>query len=174
MVGNETSRFGITLSASTARNILALNALHERETSVLGRCDLDKLIREAFHLGLAGDDGQEGFLIALDDMSSYGSQNYLWFKQRYAHFVYIDRVIVAPTARGRGVGRKLYQRLLERCVEAGTGMVCCEVNIEPPNEASDAFHAALGFQEIGRSTLAPSGKIVRYLSLDLRRSLPPA
>jgi predicted GNAT superfamily acetyltransferase len=37
----------------------------------------------------------------------------------------------------------------------------CEVNAEPPNPASDAFHAAMGFAEVGSATLG-GGKQVRY------------
>ena len=39
----------------------------------------------------------------------------------------------------------------------------CEVNAEPPNPASDAFHAALGFTEVGQATLN-RGKVVRYFA----------
>jgi predicted GNAT superfamily acetyltransferase len=37
----------------------------------------------------------------------------------------------------------------------------------PPNPGSDAFHAALGFREVGRAFLADRGKAVRYLELSL-------
>ena len=49
---------------------------------------------------------------------------------------------------------------------AGHERVVCEVNADPPNPASDAFHAALGFAEIG-ATLLPNGKTVRYFMRDL-------
>ncbi len=38
----------------------------------------------------------------------------------------------------------------------------CEVNHAPPNPGSDAFHARMGFGEIGRAVLS-GGKTVRYL-----------
>jgi predicted GNAT superfamily acetyltransferase len=44
-------------------------------------------------------------------------------------------------------------------------VVCCEVNSDPPNPLSDAFHAALGFREVGRAFLPDRGKSVRYLEL---------
>jgi predicted GNAT superfamily acetyltransferase len=37
------------------------------------------------------------------------------------------------------------------------------VNTEPPNPASDAFHARLGFVEVGRAVLPGGAKAVRYL-----------
>jgi uncharacterized protein len=48
--------------------------------------------------------------------------------------------------------------------------VVCEVNISPPNPASDAFHAALGFAEVGSASVYGESKTVRYLS---RALVPP-
>ncbi len=39
----------------------------------------------------------------------------------------------------------------------------CEVNLEPPNPVSDAFHEALGFTEVGRAAIHDGKKLVRYL-----------
>jgi hypothetical protein len=52
--------------------------------------------------------------------------------------------------------------MLAAC-EAGYTRVCCEVNVEPPNPGSDAFHANLGFEEIGRAFVPEREKTVRYL-----------
>jgi predicted GNAT superfamily acetyltransferase len=43
----------------------------------------------------------------------------------------------------------------------------CEVNSNPPNPASDAFHAALGFAEVGSASILDDSKIVRYLQRGL-------
>jgi hypothetical protein len=43
-------------------------------------------------------------------------------------------------------------------------MIGCEVNSDPPNPASDAFHERLGFAEVGRAALPGGTKLVRYLS----------
>jgi predicted GNAT superfamily acetyltransferase len=51
--------------------------------------------------------------------------------------------------------------ILARAESDGHSMICCEVNVDPPNPASDAFHASLGFHEIGRASMA-NGKVVRY------------
>ena len=45
------------------------------------------------------------------------------------------------------------------------GRLALEVNAEPPNPASLAFHAARGFAEVGR--LGGPGKAVAMLAKDL-------
>jgi predicted GNAT superfamily acetyltransferase len=39
----------------------------------------------------------------------------------------------------------------------------------PPNPASDAFHAALGFVEVGTASVHDGSRTVRYLSQTLHR-----
>jgi predicted GNAT superfamily acetyltransferase len=88
-------------------------------------------------------------------------------RERRARFVYIDRIVVAPAARGRGHARQLCGDLFERARRAGHDQVVCEVNVAPPNPSSDAFHAALGFHEVGGATIHDGRKIVRYLRREL-------
>lgn len=143
--------------------VLALNAAHETETSRLDLAALERLIEQSFRVATCDFGGRDGVLIALDQNAKYASVNFGWFRQRYQRFVYIDRVIVAPSARGRGLARLFYRELFAAASAAGHGVVCCEVNVDPPNPASDAFHAALGFVEVGRATIADGRKTVRYL-----------
>jgi phosphinothricin acetyltransferase len=56
-------------------------------------------------------------------------------------------VYLAPDARGRGLGRALYDELLRR-VDADGIHVCLAV-IAAPNPASEALHAAVGFERVG-------------------------
>ncbi len=46
--------------------------------------------------------------------------------------------------------------------QAGQTRVVCEVNLDPPNPASDAFHANMGFVEIGQAAIHNGAKTVRY------------
>jgi hypothetical protein len=73
----------------------------------------------------------------------------------------MDRIVVAPGLRGTGVGRALSERVFAGAEARGVP-VPWEVNRRPPDPGSEAFHAALGFAEIGRALPAP-GKEVRYL-----------
>ena len=56
-------------------------------------------------------------------------------------------IYLAPDARGRGLGRALYDELLAR-VDAD-GMHVCLAVIAQPNAASEALHAAVGFERVG-------------------------
>lgn len=149
--------------------VLALNRAHERETSPLDAAALDALVRQAYlaqavlaDSAVAGE-AVAAFLIALDQDAGYASPNFLWFRRRFARFVYVDRVVVAPDWRGRGLARGLYAGLLARAAAAGHARLACEVNSDPPNPASDAFHAGLGFREVGRAVIQAGAKEVRYL-----------
>ena len=142
--------------------LIALNNAHAEELSWLDPDKLSHLVSEAFLARRAGD--LDAFLLAFDQGADYDSPNFLWFHSRYHRFVYVDRIVVAPSARGRGHARRLYQDLFEHAVRMGHERVVCEVNLDPPNPASDAFHAAFGFVEVGRGMLGGGSKTVRYLS----------
>ena len=142
--------------------ILALNEAHRAQTSALDAAMLHALISQALHVGLRNR-GRDAFLIALDQDALSASPNFQWFKNRYGRFVYVDRVIVAPAQRGRGMARGLYEELFSMASHTGHVFIGCEVNVEPPNPGSDAFHEALGFAEVGRGALLESQKFVRYL-----------
>jgi predicted GNAT superfamily acetyltransferase len=153
--------------AAVKKALLALNNAHAQELSWLEAERLEYLIGEAF---LAKRIGRlDAFLLAFDQDARYDSPNFTWFRARYPRFVYVDRVVVAPSARGRGCARRLYADLFEHAVRAGHDRVVCEVNTIPPNAASDAFHAALGFVEVGTASVYDGSRTVRYLSQMLWR-----
>ena len=142
-------------------HLLALNNAHQRETGPLTRDALARMLATAFHSASVGG-GKDGVLITFDQDAAYDSPNFLWFKARYAAFVYVDRIIVAAHARGRGLARDFYEDLFARAAKARQPRVVCEVNLDPPNPGSLAFHAALGFVAVGEAVLQ-NGKTVRYL-----------
>jgi len=156
----------LSIPGSSATDLLALNNAHARELSWLEPDRLIHLIREAFVARRIGH--ADAFLLAFDQDADYDSPNFLWFRSRYDRFVYVDRIVVAATARGRGYARQLYNDLFERASQAGHKHVVCEVNSNPPNPASDAFHAALGFVEVGSGTFHGGGKAVRYFARKLK------
>jgi predicted GNAT superfamily acetyltransferase len=150
----------IARTGPLGRMLLALNNAHAQELSWLEPERLEYLVGEAFLARRIGN--LDAFLLAFDQGARYDSPNYLWFRKRYERFVYVDRIVVASAARGRGCARRLYHDLFDHAVRAGHDHVFCEVNLSPPSPVSDAFHAALGFVEVG--TASVGNRIVRYLS----------
>lgn len=149
----------IPLQGAPSPALVALNNAHAAELSFLDPDRFATLIGEAFLAARIGE--ADALLIAFDQAADYDSPNFLWFRERFERFVYVDRIVVAAEARGRGLARLLYEALFAEAAAAGHARVVCEVNAEPPNPASDAFHAALGFVEVGSAQLA-NGKTVRY------------
>jgi uncharacterized protein len=105
----------------------------------------------------------DAFLLAFDHDTPSQGPNHAWFLARRPRFLYVDRVCVDPRARRRGLGRALYAHAIAEAVRRGIPIVCCEVNTDPPNPVSEAFHASFGFLETGRAFLPDRGKSVRYL-----------
>jgi uncharacterized protein len=138
--------------------VLALNNAHAVEVNALTADALAALVSVAAHARVV--DGGLGFLIALSERTPAQGPNHAWFLARHAAFLYVDRVVIAPAARGRGHARRLYEDL---AAMAGDRPLCCEVNLAPPNPGSLAFHDRLGFVPCGEADDPRNGKRVRYL-----------
>jgi hypothetical protein len=146
--------------------VLTLNNIHAKETSTLTAASLAELLDMSFYArGI--DRGTTAFLIALDQNAPYRNPNFSWFKESREPFVYIDRVIVAASARGQGIARILYNDLFVAALQMGQHRVVCEVNIEPPNPVSETFHLALGFRAVGEASIHGGTKTVRYFEKTL-------
>lgn len=146
--------------------LLALNNDHAVELSLLDAVGLRHLVGAA---ALAMRVGQgDALLIAFDQTAAYDSPNFLWFRARYPRFIYVDRVVTAAAARGRRLASAMYEALIAHARAAGHARIVCEVNSDPPNPVSEAFHRAFGFAPVGSAGLA-NGKTVTYLELPLAR-----
>ncbi|MCG7503454.1 GNAT family N-acetyltransferase [Mesorhizobium retamae] len=154
------------VQAADEAAVLVLNNENAAELSWLEPQELSALITTSFSASRIGD--VEAFLLTFDQTATYDSPNFLWFRERYPSFVYVDRIVVAASARGRGHARRLYEDLFARAAAAGHDIVTCEVNLDPPNPGSDAFHAALGFREVGEAVIHGGKKAVRYYAKQLK------
>jgi predicted GNAT superfamily acetyltransferase len=148
---------------SVRADLLRLNNDNSRETSLLTREKLDGMIASAsiatfVEPGIA-------FLLAFAQDDDYDGGHFRWFRERLDKFVYIDRIVVNKARRRHGLGRLFYEDLFRRAELLGHLTVACEVNVQPPNPVSDAFHAAFGFTEVGTATFddGATTKTVRYL-----------
>lgn len=147
--------------ASDHAAILALNLADEAHTSALdaGRlAALDGL--SCLHRVACLDGAVCGFLLAMRDGVAYENDNYAWFSRRPGGFVYVDRVVIAASARGQRLGTLLYDDLFGWACRHGIPAVACEYNIDPPNEPSRRFHDKFGFREQGTQWVAGRTKRV--------------
>ena len=100
-----------------------------------------------------------GFIFLYDEKTYYDSLNYLYFKNRYQKFLYVDRIIIAGEYQKKGYGQQLYDFVIDT---HNPDIFCCEVNITPPNRQSLSFHHKYGFKEIGQQNVY--NKVVSLLT----------
>lgn len=152
----------------------AVHAINEAEVPAVG----SETIEDLGHIGdesaialVAVDPGSGeigGFSMTLAPRADYRSGNYLWFSERYADFVYLDRIAVAPAYQRRGIGRAMYAEVERLAAERRPGAThfTLEVNLRPRNDNSLAFHGELGFIEVGQRE-TDYGALVSLMAKDL-------
>ncbi|MGY4515449.1 GNAT family N-acetyltransferase [Lysobacter sp. HA18] len=147
-----------------------LLALNEASVAVLSPMDasrLDALLTQSAMCRVVEHEGVvRAFVLTFRERAAYDSVNYRWFDARYPRFLYVDRVVVDSRLRGAGFGQRLYADVFDRARCDDVPYVTCEFDIEPPNPASERFHARQGFVEVGRQTL-PGGKQVSLRAADV-------
>ncbi len=148
-------------ATTDAEPVLALN---QANLDAVGRLDAQRLawlVDIADSVLVGEDDGAlAGFVVLIGPDGPYDSINYRWYAKTLPTFLYLDRVVVAPSHRRRGVGTQLYDAAEARAVPYG--VMALEVYAVPPNEGSLAFHAARGYVELDRLEQA-NGKTAAML-----------
>jgi predicted GNAT superfamily acetyltransferase len=141
--------------------------LNERNVAALAPMDeprLQELRGLADRFDVLDVDGVfAGFVVTFGPGTTYDSENYRWFSSRHRQFYYLDRIVLHEEFRRRGLGGFVYDEI-ER-VAAPYQRLTLEVNVEPRNEASLAFHAARGYVEVGR--LGEDGHVVALMEKPL-------
>ncbi len=90
-------------------------------------------------------------LVAVDDKTVLGYACSAAYRPRPAyHRTRESSVYLAADARGRGLGRRLYDDLLARLAADGVHTVVAVVAL--PNDASEALHRGCGFRHVGTLT----------------------
>jgi len=119
------------------------------------------------------DGAVAGFVLTFAPGTAYDSANYRWFGEHLGEeFYYLDRIVLDDAFRRRGLGARVYEEL--EATAAAYGRMVLEVNVEPPNEPSLAFHRARGYADL--AVLGDAGKKVLLLEKILAiedRSCPP-
>jgi predicted GNAT superfamily acetyltransferase len=155
--------------AATRRDrprLLELNDESVLELSPLDERRLDYILALAHSCLVVEDEAGDvvAFAIAVAPGTEYDSSNYRWFAERYARYLYLDRIAVDAACRRQGVGARLYDAMEQAAAEFER--MVCDVNIEPRNDASLAFHAARGYREVGQLAHG-SAKTVVLMSKEL-------
>lgn len=138
--------------------------LNHRHVELLSPLDAERLARlrgSASRSDVIVCDGEvAGFVLVFSPGCDYDSVNYRWFAARYGDaFDYLDRIVVDDAYRRRGLASAVYD--VVEASAAARGRLVLEVNIEPPNEPSLAFHRARGYVEVHQ--LAASGHTVSLM-----------
>ncbi|HST33032.1 MAG TPA: GNAT family N-acetyltransferase [Solirubrobacteraceae bacterium] len=129
--------------------VLALNEASVRELSPLDETRLQYILELAYAAFVVEREGAvAAFAIAIAPGTPYDSANYRWFAERYERFLYLDRIAVGVAHRRHGLGALLYDAMEEAA--RPFGQMVCDVNVRPRNDASLGFHAARGYEDIGR------------------------
>lgn len=156
---------------ATHEDFAQILALNEASVQFLSPLSLERLTtlhaQAAYHRVIATRDGVQAFLLALREGADYDSMNYRWFSARLTVFLYIDRVVVSPSAQGRGYGKRLYEDLIAYAEQNAISPITCEFDIEPLNTASQRLHQAFGFTEAGSQYLGAAGKRVSMQALSV-------
>ena len=151
------------LTLLLALNNAAVPAVNELDAPALAA------LVEHSHLAVAvvrsdAPDLALGFAILFVAGADYESENYRWFSARSTDFLYVDRIVVADGHRGQGLGQVLYDAIFGAARRLNLAEVLCEVNLEPPNPGSLAFHDRLGFTEVGQLSTKGDTVVVSLLA----------
>ncbi|MEO6941725.1 MAG: GNAT family N-acetyltransferase [Terrimesophilobacter sp.] len=131
--------------------ILSLNNAASPAVPTSTESELDALLgASSYGFAAVADDEVLGFVVGFAPGSDYASPNYRYFEERGTDHLYVDRIVVAESARGMRIGQALYGRVVELAIEQGRSEITCEVNVVPPNPGSMAFHSRMGFSEVAR------------------------
>lgn len=121
--------------------------------------------------GIVSELGSEvaGFVLCFTPGADYESENYRYFENRFSNHFYIDRIVVSSRFRGQGVGGALYDRVFLEAKNGDFSPVTCEVNVEPPNPSSMAFHKKMGFRNLETQATKGGQVIVQLMAAEVGR-----
>lgn len=153
LASREATRVEYRLRRLTLDDAVALVPLNDAAYPAVPHTSLDDM-RSLLGLadvavGAERDGSLVGFALTLGDGVPYASENYRFFHDRGVSCRYVDRIVIAEPERGQGLGALLYGVIFDVARAEGRLEVTCEVNLDPPNPGSLAFHQRLGFRSVG-------------------------
>ena len=145
--------------------VLEINNANTPGVSELTMSELETDIENCLHaLAIDNEHGEIcAFCITFAPDAPDAGVNHQWFAERFESFVYLDRIAIDSTHQNLGLGALLYLTVEQRMLDSAEhSLLCCEVNLEPPNPGSLRFHKRIGFSECGVESTA-QGYVVTYL-----------
>jgi predicted GNAT superfamily acetyltransferase len=149
--------------------VLEINNANTPGVSELTLSELETDIKNCLHaLAIDNEHGEVcAFCITFAPDAPDAGANHQWFADRFESFVYLDRIAIDPTYQNLGLGVLLYQSVEQQMIaSAQHSLLCCEVNLEPPNPGSLRFHHRIGFAEVGQHS-PQQNYVVSMLSKNL-------
>ena len=137
------------------QRVLEINNANTPGVSELTFAELESDLNNSLHaLAIVNEQGEVcAFCITFDPGAPDAGANHRWFAERYRSFVYLDHIAIDSNHQNRGLGALLYQAVEQHMLESTEhSLLCCEVNLEPPNPGSLRFHNRLGFTEVGQQS----------------------
>lgn len=167
---SQTTELGIRLAQpSDVARLVELNNEAVPAVPAVTAAQMSNLLEQASWSVVVTDvDAVVGMVICFDPGINYDSENYRYFEQRYPKHFYIDRIVVDASHRGRGVGSMAYREVFDEAARRGHDTVTCEVNLEPPNPTSIAFHHAMGFVDVDTQATKGGSVVVQLMASPVR------
>ena len=150
--------------------VLEINNANTPAVSELTMVEIESDLRNSLHaLAIENEQGEVcAFCITFAPDAQDAGNNHQWFAERYKSFVYLDRIAIDSNHQNRGLGALLYQSVEQHMLDSAEySLLCCEVNLEPPNLGSIRFHKRIGFTEVGQHS-PQQGYVVSLLQKVIR------
>ena len=152
----------------------AVLRINDASVPAVARLDADELRRlaaigELHRVAIDERQAVVGYMLAFASDEPYDGSEFRHFKARLSQpFLYLDQVAVGESGRRQGFGVALYESLADEARARQCTLLCCEVNVIPPNPGSMAFHLRLGFKQYD-ALAVDDGRSVVLLTRDTSR-----
>jgi hypothetical protein len=130
-------------------SILEINAQSRPGVARLSDGEVASLLEVAPAVRVATVDSRVvGYVIAYPSDWPCEGEEFAWFRDHYATFLYVDQVAVASRLRGAGLGAQLYHDVEQWALARRIPLLTCEVNLRPANPGSVRFHKRHGYHPV--------------------------
>ena len=141
---------GVTIRPAVEADLLDIATIYSHEVAKsIATFDLEAPDLAYWQEKLRGNHEGDHLLVAVDEDDDVVGYAYSWsYRPRPAYALTRETSIyLDPSARGKGIGRRLYPVLLDAMAASGVHTAVALVAL--PNPGSVALHRAVGFEHVG-------------------------